>query len=219
MPDDDFNPADFDPLRPLLNKTAGGDRQAFGDLYDALAPRAFGLACKITGDRRRAERAMLEAFTRVWRNAARHQSSRGNVTAWVLMIVRDEALAAEGAAAESSASTQASAPAPAPVPTPLPLGDADLALNAEQQWRARRVRRALATLPGDERRAVEQAFLGGRNPADVAGLLGEPPHAVENRLRSGVRTLKRLLLEGPGGTGGPRGPGGPGGSGGPEDTP
>ncbi len=195
MSPESFDASTFDGLRPLLQRTAGGDQHAFGQLYDALSPRVYGLVFKITGDRALAEEATLETFTQIWRTAAQHSSDRGNVTAWALMIARSRALDAlrdrrrQTAGQEPLEDVQEAAdPGPGPE------------LTADQEWRARRVRRALATLPADQRRALEAAYFSGLSHREVADALGEPLGTIKTRIRSGVTTLKRLLLEGQEGT-------------------
>ena len=132
--------ARFDALRPLLQKTAGGDADAFGKLYEALSPRVFGLALKILdSDRHAAEEATLETFLEVWQRAPRHISRCGNVTAWVLGIARRKSLDARGEIELLSEPSEAVASA-APLRL-FPSDPGDTRWDSDRQWRARRVRR------------------------------------------------------------------------------
>jgi DNA-directed RNA polymerase specialized sigma24 family protein len=51
----------------LLREAGAGRCEAFGSLYDLVAPQVLGAVRRVAGDR--AEEAMLTAFLEVWRRA------------------------------------------------------------------------------------------------------------------------------------------------------
>src|SRR2546423_14510099 len=61
----------------LLVLVAERDRQAFELLYHRYVRSMFGLALRRLRDRQRAEDAVQETFTAVWRSGARHPPERG----------------------------------------------------------------------------------------------------------------------------------------------
>jgi RNA polymerase sigma-70 factor (ECF subfamily) len=58
---------------------------------------------------------------------------------------------------------------------------------------AERVRTALATLPDDQRRAIQLAYFGGKTYRQVAEVLGIPEGTAKSRLRLGLRRIADAL--------------------------
>ncbi len=75
-------------LEHLLVRSGSGDRSAFAELYDRLAPRVFGLVTCLVQDPGTAERVSGEAFVDVWRRSATYDPACGGAAAWVLGTVR-----------------------------------------------------------------------------------------------------------------------------------
>src|SRR5437763_15335392 len=73
----------------LIQRTAGGDRLAFEDLYHRYARPVFGLALRRLGDRMRAEDAVQETFAAIWRSARTYRTERGAGAAWLYAVARN----------------------------------------------------------------------------------------------------------------------------------
>lgn len=73
-----------DAVEALLTKVAGDDMAAFGELYNLLASRVLGLACRLLRDRARAEEFTQQVFVRVWCNANRYHPGQGSGVGWIL---------------------------------------------------------------------------------------------------------------------------------------
>jgi RNA polymerase sigma-70 factor (ECF subfamily) len=168
----------------LLSRVAQGDRDAFGDLYKRYARAVLGLALRRIGDRGRAEDAVQEAFTSIWRAARSYRRERGPVAPWLYTVARN-AIADRGRARTE--------PPVEPVDTPSDSpGPPD---RAEQSWVAWRVHRALEVLPETERNVLELAYWGGLSQSEIAGFLGLPLGTVKTRTRSGLKRLAEELEE------------------------
>ncbi|HEY5319432.1 MAG TPA: sigma factor, partial [Galbitalea sp.] len=61
----------------LLGRVAEGDQEAFGELYDQLAPRVLGLVRRILVDFAQSEEVTQEVFLEIWQNATRYDSNKG----------------------------------------------------------------------------------------------------------------------------------------------
>ena len=177
-------------LAELVDRTARGDVAAFTELYDATSRRVFGLALKILQDQSAAEEAALDAYTYLWRNALRYDPARGSVMQWMLTVARSRALdqlrskvrrGAREYPLESVAWVQD--------PTPGPEA---MSSKSEQ---CVRVRQALASLPREQREAIETAYWAGLSHTQVADALGQPLGTVKSRIRMGLDSLRRQLAE------------------------
>jgi len=79
-------------LAELLQATADGDRDAFGELYQATAAKLYGLALRIVKDDNKAQECMQDAFIRIWEHAGDYRPDRGAPLTWMGTIVRRRAL-------------------------------------------------------------------------------------------------------------------------------
>lgn len=168
----------------LLRRIQDGDKDAFRDLAERLAPSALAVATRITANRDLAEEAVQEAFVDVWRKSERFDAGRGGIRQWILAVVHNKAVDAvrrERAAVDASQNV----PEPAAGPDPEEAGVA-------ADHRAR-VLRAVNDLSPAQRDAVMLAYFGGLTYRQVATKLGIPEGTAKSRLRDGLTTLRGLL--------------------------
>jgi RNA polymerase sigma-70 factor (ECF subfamily) len=175
-----FDPTDED----LLSRVADGDHDAFGDLYRRYARAVLGLALRRLGDRGRAEDAVQEAFTSVWRAARSYRRERGPVAPWLYAVARN-AIADRGRVRNEPPTEPAERTSDAPGPPD----------RAEQSWVAWRVHRAMEELPETERTVLELAYWSELSQSEIAEFLGIPLGTVKTRTRSGLRRLANELEE------------------------
>src|SRR5438045_329105 len=114
----------------LILRIGGGDRAAFETLYKRYARSVFGLALRRLGDRGRAEDAVQETFTSIWRSAPSYKPERGPGAPWLYAVARN--------AIVDRARARTEMPAEIPDEPAAEPGPAD---QAEQGWLAWRVHR------------------------------------------------------------------------------
>ena len=187
-------PETGDSLGDLIERAAQGDAQAFGAFYDATSRRVFGLALKILEDRDAAEDATAEAYTYMWRNAARYDGTKGDATKWMLLVARSRAIdllrsRLRGREREGPLDCADSLVDPC-------VGPDMIHSNAELGCR---MRAAVAALPKPQREVIEIAYFRGLSYAEVAAAQGIPVGTVKTRIRAGFATL-RGELSGPEGS-------------------
>ncbi|MFT4305698.1 MAG: ECF RNA polymerase sigma factor SigK [Microbacterium sp.] len=176
-----------DPIGDLLQAVADGDRAAFGRIYDALAPRVFGLIIRVLVDRAQSEEVLQEVFLEVWQSAARFAPDRGRGHSWILTIAHRRAV-------DRVRSAQASAERDARIG----LRDVEVmhdgvAEDAELRIEGRRVAAALAGLPDPQREAITLAYYGGYSQSEIAVLVQAPLGTVKTRMRDGLARLRRAM--------------------------
>ena len=184
---------EFDPqggLASVVARVAAGDERAVGTLYDLTSRRVFALTLRILRDRGAAEEATLDVFTQVWKQADRYEPSKGTPLGWLLTMARTRAIdlvRSRGRHTDREARLDEATAIPDRGRSPEDAGR-----DAED---ARRVRRALAVLPAEQREALVAAYFGGLSHTEVASALGQPLGTVKTRIRSGLIHLRRLLAE------------------------
>jgi RNA polymerase sigma-70 factor (ECF subfamily) len=168
----------------LLLRVGNGDGWAFETLYRRYARPVFGLALRRLGDRTRAEEAVQETFTSVWRSARTYRPERGPGAPWLYAVARNAIV--DGARGRSAVVTAAEPPEEVSADVSPPD-------RAEQSWTAWRVHRAMEELPESERVVLELAYWHGLSQSEIAERLRIPLGTVKTRTRSGLHRLADLL--------------------------
>lgn len=174
-------------VEQCLVRAAAGDERAFAELYDATAPRVFGLVLRILVDRAQAEEVTQEIYLEAWRGAARFDPNRGAAISWLLQI-------AHARAVDRVRSSQAQRNRDERIgvrDTAVPIDE--VAERAETSIESARARRALTELSEPQREAIELAYFGGLTQTEIAERLGAPLGTVKTRMRDGMRRLREIL--------------------------
>ena len=153
-----------------------GDETAFARLYDAVAPRVYGLVLRIVRDPAQSEEVVQEALLDIWRHSARFDP-----TSWILTIAHRKAV---DRVRSAQAATDREVAYGARTQEPAFDQTAEV---VERRLDAQRVRRAMDSLTVTQRGAVELAYFGGYTHTEVASLLGV--RLTGNNLLSGGTTL------------------------------
>lgn len=179
--------------RQCVERIAGGDEDAFAELFRRYGPVTLGLAARIVADRTLAEEVVQEVFTAVWRKAADHDAARGSVRTWIMTQVHHRAVdVVRREEAERRRGARSSGPSPERDPEDV----------VEEGWiaaRRERVRAALGALPHEQRRMLELAYVDGLSQTQVAARAGIPLGTVKSRTLAAMRRLRAALVaeEGP----------------------
>ena len=166
----------------LLQRIGNGDRSAFEVLYRRYARAVLGLALRRLGDRGRAEEAVQETFTSIWRSASSYRPERGPGAPWLYAVARH--------AIVDRFRLRTEPPTEVPEEASSEPGPPERAESAFVAWR---VHRALEELPQSERTVIELAYWGGMSQSEVSDFLNVPLGTVKTRTRSGLARLADLL--------------------------
>lgn len=177
---------DQERLRELMWRSARGHEDAFAELYDATAPRVYGVIVKVTRSPDLAAEVSQEVYVEVWRSCRRYDPGRGSVLGWMITMAHRRAVDRVRSASSQAAREEQYARTDAGVAD-------DVWDTARQHWEADRVRSCLAALTEVQREALTLAYFGGYTQAQVAQLLQVPLGTVKTRMRDGLIRLRDEL--------------------------
>jgi RNA polymerase sigma-70 factor (ECF subfamily) len=191
------------PLRPapeamgdeeLISRITARDERALATLYGKYADSVYGLALRIVRQAEVAEEVVQETFMRVWRGASGFQGNAGGLRSWLFRIARNlslDQLRRQAARPRTVTITPDPADDHAPLDT-LADDRCDVAAQATDRCQHELVRRALMTLPPEQRHALELAYFSGLTHREIADVTGEPLGTIKTRLRLGLQKLAAI---------------------------
>ena len=163
------------------------DQAALAAAYRRHAGAVFGLARRLLVEPALAEEVVQEVFLRLWHDPARYDPERGTMRSYLLTQTHGRSVdllradVARRRREERDAQRTAEA-------------DADIEREVWDLTTARQVRESLATLPPEERTAIELAYWGGYTYREVAARLDQPEGTIKSRIRAGLSRLRRDLV-------------------------
>jgi RNA polymerase sigma-70 factor (ECF subfamily) len=175
----------------LMERILKQDSTALEALYDRYGRPVYSLVLRIAQQPGSAEEIVQDVFLQLWRNAARFQIKRGPLEPWLFTVARNRALDFLRLKREKQRRREDSDSyiVPSAVVRSDPEGDIDRSRRAEK------IRGHLASLPVDQRRAIELAFFEGLTHSEIAAATGEPLGTVKSWIRGGLLRLRESLGE------------------------
>jgi RNA polymerase sigma-70 factor (ECF subfamily) len=170
----------------LLQRVAGGDRDAFGELYNRLQRPLFGYLMKLVRDREMVEDVLNETLMEVWRQAARFEG-RSSVNTWVFSIAHHRAVSRLRKKRETSLDEEQAAAIEDEGPTPD--------VRAESSDMSRLLAKLMERLSFEHREILHLAYYQEFSVQEIADALDLPPNTVKTRMFYARQRLKVLLEE------------------------
>lgn len=184
---------DEDTDEAIMQRVARGDQAAFATLYDRFSPRLFAIARRILVDEQDASDALQDGFLYIWDKAVDYNPSKGRAFTWAVMIFRNKAIDRLRASRRRTRLNNTAAEELLDLDSSR-TESADSSL--ERAERAEIVRRAMRSLPDEQRKCIEWAFLRGVSHLQLSELLGTPLGTVKTHVRRGLLRLRDALKEG-----------------------
>lgn len=171
----------------LLGDVAEGDRRAFAMLYEAAAPKLYGVCLRICRDRELAEDALQDVFVDVWNQAGRFDGARGSAMAWLSSIARNRAVDVLRRRGRGGGGSETGVEALEAMADPSATPDGSVELIA--------LARCMERLDERGQELVLLAYFEGWTREELAERTGSPVNTVKTWLRRGLMALKACLEE------------------------
>lgn len=164
----------------LLLATASGDVTALKELYRGFERPLYSLAMRWLHDPDLAEELVQEVTIRIWKRAGSYDPQKGAASSWVFGTARNVASDLAKAAARR--------------PTPVEeIREEASPWDEEASWTSWQVEQALKSLPVDQRKVVEMAFVLQMTQTEIAENLQIPLGTVKTRLYAGLKKARVAL--------------------------
>lgn len=172
-------------IQALVARAQGGDREAFGEIYERLAPKVYNyLYHQIEGRAHLAEDLTEEVFVKVLEKL-RHYQDRGlPFASWVYRIAHNHLV-----------DYYRTLPKQGIVSIELcyELAEGRAEKSLETALTHNELVKALRLLTEDQRRVVELRFLQGMNILETSRVIGKSEDAVKKLQARGLMALQRAL--------------------------
>lgn len=171
----------------LLIAFANGDGEAGQVLIGRLAPRLYGYAARVLGDKTEAEDVVQETMMKLWKVARDWRQGEAQLSTWAYRVTVN--LCTDRLRRRKSRGQVAIDSIAEP--------EADLQSAVEQiteKDRAVALQNALDALPDRQRQAVVLRHIEGLSNPDIARIMDIGVEAVESLTARGKRALKAALI-------------------------
>jgi RNA polymerase sigma-70 factor (ECF subfamily) len=174
----------------LLARVAQRDREAFSQLYDLYATPIFSVAMRILQNPKDAEDVLQEVCLQIWENAKSFNRALGKPFTWVMVLTRNKAIDRLRALERRYQWTEKAREDPLAASNSQETGN-----EIFTREKLSVIRSAVASLPLEQRQAIEMAFFGGMTQNEIAEALQQPLGTVKARIRRGMLKLRDALQQ------------------------
>ena len=166
----------------LLSLVRGGDESAMAKLFSRHSRLVYSVAVRVLHDSSAAEDVLQEIFLQIWKNPSSFIAARGSLEGWLAVVARNRSIDVLRRRRPTDSVDDIALASPR-----------DLSADAEHNLMLERVRAVIATLPHEQRRALEMAFFEGRTHSEISAKTGDPLGTIKTRIRSALHALGKAF--------------------------
>lgn len=170
----------------LARLIAARHKEALGEAYRRHSGPVYNFARRLVIDPRLAEEVLQEIFLDLWRCPERYDPDRGTLASYLLSRTHGRSIDLLRSELARRRREEKEALQQLEFTSGLETSVVDL-VTAEE------VRRLMAGLSDQVRRAIELAFYEGHTYARVAAIMGQPEGTVKSWIRGGLKRLRQEL--------------------------
>jgi RNA polymerase sigma-70 factor, ECF subfamily len=173
----------------LIERTLGGEPDAFNMLVRRWERQIYGLTLRMLGQDDEARDATQETFLSAYRNLSKFRGE-AKFSSWIYRIALNICNTKLRGRSRNMISLEEQYEASG---FELTADTEDLGSNIQQEQVTRAVRRALQGLPADMRQVIIMKEYEGLKFAEIADILGIPLSTVKTRMYTGLAELRKRL--------------------------
>ena len=177
-----------EPDSALIERMTTGDESALSTLYDRYSAMLFGLLTRILQDREAAEEVLQDMFLQLWRNPGQFDANRGSLPTWLMVVGRNRAISRLRGKRNREVMEENEGDFAGTF-----VSDQNIEDEAVRSELAQKIKSALATLPDEQRQALELAYYEGMSQSEIAAKTGSPLGTVKTRVRTAMISLRQIL--------------------------
>lgn len=174
-------------LSDLLSRTAGGDQQAFADLYAQTCKRVYGLVLRVVRNAAITAEVVQEVYLMLWTTAGQFDAGRGSPQSWIFTLAHrravDRVRSEQSASGRDAAYSQRAAA----------VKEDTVEDTVHHTLMAESVRKCLASLTDRQAEAINLAYYGGLTYGEVAEKLHIKLPTAKSRIQAGLIRLRDAL--------------------------
>lgn len=160
---------------------------ALEKVYKRHGNAMYSVARRVLGSGNDAEDCVHDVLMRVWVRPQSYRRERGDIRAYLLSSVRNEAISRQRTfARHARIDASISEVGTFGQPDPEVVDHIELA----------RLHEAIKQLPLDQRTALERAFFGRQTHGQISTTLGVPLGTIKSRISMAIRKLDSLMRSG-----------------------
>lgn len=173
-------------LKELLGRIGQGDRAAFSMLYDATAPKLYGVVIRILRRKDVAEDVLQDVYVKIWERASDFDPLKASPMTWMAVIARNRAL--DDVRRKTVLSIE-DAPEAMNVAaaTPHPLDQLQFSEDLA------RLMGCLETIEPDRREMILLAYYHGLTREALSQRFRKPVATIKTWLHRGLAQVRRCL--------------------------
>jgi RNA polymerase sigma-70 factor, ECF subfamily len=174
-----------DPL--LAVRLTAGDDHALAEVFDRLAPAAYGAALSVLGQGPAAQDVVQDVFVELWCHPDRYNPDAGSLRVFLTVLARHRAVDVARSELRRIARQERYLRL-----TPMEQ-DRSPPEEVTASEAASALRTAVSHLPDGQRRVIELAYFEGLTCREVARAVGIPEGTAKSRLRLALAKLETVL--------------------------
>lgn len=171
-------------LLQWLYATAQGNKDAFGQLYQATSGKLFSVSLHLLRRNDWAEDVLQDAFVRIWHNAADYHADKGSVMSWMISITRYRALDILKSRRVKAEHLDITDELVADIQPGEVMGLVREKVKLDD---------CMQGLTDEHRQSIQLAYFNGLSHQEITEHTGSPLGSVKSWIRRGLTQLKRCL--------------------------